>query len=85
MDRIKRVVDDPDGGAESKPAVCPVPVPSREQLLERIEGPAQKAWDESKKYVPDLPGWDDIPDSWRNALQNTVPAILQDTWKRLFP
>ena len=83
MDRIKRVVDDPDAEAESEPAGCPVPVPSRAQLLERIEGSAQQAWDESTKYVPDLPGWEDIPDSWREALQNTVPGILRDTWERL--
>ena len=88
MDRIKRVIDDPDTETESEPAVCPVPVPSQQQLLERIEGSAEKAWGESKKYVPDLPGWDDVPDSWREALQKTVPAILRDTWerlKRLFP
>ena len=88
MDRIKRMIDDPDAEAESEPAVCPVPVPSRQQLLERIEGSAQRAWVESKKYVPDLPDWDDVPNSWREALQDTVPAILRDTWerlKRLFP
>ena len=83
MDRIKRVVDDPEAEAESRPAACPVPVPSRAQLLERIEGSAQQAWDESTKYVPELPGWVDIPDSWRDALQNTVPGILRDTWERL--
>ncbi len=83
MDRIKRVVDDPESETESEPAVCPVPVPSRARLLERIEGSAQQAWDESTKYVPDLPGWNDIPDSWRDALQNTVPGFLRDTWERL--
>ena len=83
MDRIKRVVDDPDAEAESELAVCPVPVPSRAQLLERIQGSAQQAWDESTKYVPDLPGWDDVPESWREALQNTVPDILRDAWERL--
>ena len=88
MDRIKRVVDAPEAGAESEPAICPVPVPSREQLLERIEGSAQEAWDESMKYVPHLPGWDDISESLRDVWRSTIPDTLRDTWdymKRLSP
>ena len=88
MDRIKRVVDAPEAEAESEPAICPVPVPSREQLLERIEGSAQEAWDESMKYVPHLPGWDDISESLRDVWRSTIPDTLRDTWdymKRLSP
>ena len=83
MDRIKSVVDTPDAEGESEPAVCPVPVPSREQVLERIEGSARMAWNESKEYVPDLPGWADIPESWRDAWQSTVPDTLRGTWDGL--
>ena len=83
LDRIKKVVDAPEAEAESEPVICPVPVPSREQLLERIEGSAQKAWDESKEYVPDLPDWGDIPDPWRESWQSTVPDTLRETWDYL--
>ena len=77
MDEIRRVAGESETKAESRPALCPVRVPSSEQLLAQIEGSAKKAWEDRKKYIPDLPIWEDIPPSWRDAWQSTVPDVLR--------
>ena len=88
MDEIQRVAAESKAKAESEPAVCSVRLPSRERLLEQIEDSAEKAWESRKKFIPDLPSWEDIPDSWRGAWRGTVPDILRDTrdgLKRFLP
>ena len=77
MDEIQRAAGVPEAEAKSEPAVCSVRVPSRDKLLAQIEGSAKKAWEGRKKYVPDLPDWEDIRDSWRDAWRSTVPDILR--------
>ena len=77
MDQIQKAAGLPEDEAESEPALCSVHVPSREQLLPQIEGSARKAWESGKKYFPDLPSWEDIPPSWRDDWQSTVPGILR--------
>ena len=80
MERIKRVVDAPEAEAKSEPATCPVPVPSPDQLLERIKGSAQEAWAESKKFIPDLPSREEIQRQWQDYWPDTW-----DRFKRFVP
>ena len=77
MDEIQEAAGLPADEAESEPAFCSVRLPSREQLLSQFEDSARKAWENRKKYVPDLPTWEDIPPSWRDDWSNTVPGILR--------
>ena len=92
LDEIRRAVGESKAEAESEPADCSRPDLAAKRAVAEMTSYSREAWEENKKYVPDLPDWEDIPDSWRDDWRRTVPDILRGTlrgtWdrlKRLFP
>lgn len=77
MDEIQRAAGVSKAETDTELALCSVRLPSPDRLLDQIERSARKAWEGRKKYIPDLPGWEDIPSSWRDDWRSTVPDILQ--------
>lgn len=88
MDEIHKAAAEAGAEAETEAADCSRPDLAVEHAVNEIGNSSRKAWEESKKYVPHLPGWEDIPERWRDAWRSTVPYPLRNTWddlKRLFP
>lgn len=77
MNEIQKVAGLPDAEVESEPLVCEKPDLAVKRAVAKLESYSRKEWDEYKKYDPDLPSWEDIPDSWRDAWRGTVPDILR--------
>ncbi len=92
LDEIRRAVGESKAETESEPIDCSRPDLAAKRAVAKMTSYSREAWEENKKYVPDLPDWEDIPDSWRDDWRRTVPDILRGTlrgtWdrlKRLFP
>ncbi len=93
MDEIQKAAGTPEAEVGSELIdYCVRPDLAVEHAVGTWKSYPGKEWREYKKYVPDLPGWEDIPDSWREAWRNAVPDSLQDIspgildrMKRLLP
>ena len=88
MDEIQKAAGATEAEAEIAPAVCEGPEPAVKRAVATIKNFSRDQWDEIRKHAPDLPGWDDISDSWLQGLRSAVPDVLQDpgeVLKRLFP
>ena len=93
MDEIQKAAGTPEAEVGSELIdYCVRPDLAVEHAVGTWKSYPRKEWREYKKYVPDLPGWEDIPDSWREAWRNAVPDSLQDIspgildrMKRLLP
>ena len=78
MNEIQQATGELEAGAEGEPIDCTRPDLAIGRAVAKMESDSRKAWDVYKTYVPDLPGWEDIPDSWREAWRRTVPDSLRD-------
>ena len=93
MDEIQKAAGTPEAEVGSEFIdYCVRPDLAVEHAVGTWKSYPRKEWREYKKYVPDLPGWEDIPDSWREAWRSTVPddlfGVFSDTldrMKRLLP
>ena len=88
MEKIQKAAGATEAEAEIAPAVCASPEPAVKRAVATMKKFSKDQWDEIRKHAPDLPGWDDIPDSWLQAWRSAVPDILRDpgeVLKRLFP
>jgi len=87
MNEIQTAARAPEAEVESEPIVCERPDLAVERAVAKLESYSRKKWDEYKKYVPDLPGWEDIPASLRDAWRSAVPDSLRDMspgiWDRM--
>ena len=87
MDEFQRAVGESKAETESEPIDCSRPDLAAKRAVAKMTSYSREAWEENRKYVPDLPDWEDVPDWWRDAWRSTVPDILRGTWdgmKRLF-
>ena len=88
MDKIQKAAGAAEAEAEIAPAVCEGPEPAVKRAVVTMKNFSRDQWDEIRKHAPDLPGWDDIPDSWLQGGRSAVPDILRapgEVLKRLFP
>lgn len=67
------------------PADCSTPDLAVERAFEEIGNSSRRAWDESKKHVPELPTWEEIRGKWPDLeeLRDWWPDGLLGTWERL--
>lgn len=73
MNSIRRQIDPSEAAADSETTVCSMPVPTVEQIWAQIKVSPQKAWEESKDFVPDLKPLMEIRDF--------TTEFWKDTWK----
>ena len=76
MDEIQRAA----GESEAKSVDCSRPDLAIKRVIEKIGDSSRKAWDENKRYVPDLPTLDELRRLWPDAWWGTW-----DSLKRLLP
>ena len=79
MNEIQKASGTPEAEVESEPTDCARPDLAVERAFEKGGNYSREKWEELKKYIPDLPGWEDIPDSWRDAWRSIFPG----TWDRM--
>ena len=77
MDKIQKAAGAPEAEAEIAPGVCADPEPAIKRAVAKMKNFSREKWGEMRKYAHDLPGWEDIPPSWRDAWQSAVPNILR--------
>ena len=88
MDEIQKAAGAAEAEAEIAPAVCESLEPAVKRAVATTRNFSRDQWDEFRKHAPDLPGWDDIPDSWLQGWRSAVPDILRgpgEVLKRLVP
>ena len=84
MNEIQKAAGVSEDEVGSGPADCSRPDLAVERAFEGIENSSRRAWDESKKYVPELPTWDEIRHRWpEEELRGWWPDGLLGTWERL--
>ena len=79
INEIQKASGAPEAEVESEPTDCARPDLAVKRAFAKTENYSREKWEELKKYIPDLPGWEDIPDSWWDAWR----SILPDTWDRM--
>ena len=88
MDKIQKAAGATQAEAEIAPSVCANPEPAVKRAVTKMKSFSEGQWNEIRKHAPDLPGWDDIPESWFEAWRDALPDLLRDpgeVLKRLFP
>ena len=69
MNSIKKEVDPSEAVDDSETTVCSMRVPAAKEILSGVASAPQKAWEESKKFIPDL-----------NSIKDTV-TFSTDFWE----
>ena len=77
---IQKSVGVSEAEAESELSVCSVRVPSGEKVVARMLVSGREAWDDSEKYVPDLPSWEEIQSKGRSYWPD-----IRDRFKSFWP
>lgn len=80
FDEIQKSVGVSEAEAEGEMSVCSVRVPSGERVVAQMMVSGRRAWDDSEKYIPDLPSWEEIQSKGRNYWPD-----IWDRFKRLLP
>ena len=85
MNDIQKAAGTPVAEVGSAPADCSRPDLAVERAFEETENSSRKAWDETKKHVPELPTWEEIRGKWPDLekLRGWWPDGLLGTWERL--
>lgn len=85
MNEIQKAADVSEEEFGSAPADCSRPDLAVERAFEEIGNSSRKAWEQSKKHIPELPTWEEIRGKWPSLekLRGWWPDGLLGTWERL--